>query len=150
MALTDEQIRDALPGYLLDGDGLYLQVSKSGAKSWIYRFQINGKRREMGLGSLSEVTVVEARSRAKEARAIKANAIDPIDARSDKSICSFCMYWDDPETHESGAIGICRRYPPVPGVELVVETPFGDAVQRPAFPETRDKDWCGEYIHRKY
>ena len=37
-------------GLLADGGGLYLQVSKSGAKSWLYKFMLNGRAREMGLG----------------------------------------------------------------------------------------------------
>ena len=39
------------PGMHGDGGGLYLRVTKSGTKSWIYRFQLSGKRREMGLGA---------------------------------------------------------------------------------------------------
>ena len=42
------------PGLLADGGGLYLQVSKSGAKSWLYKFMLNGRSREMGLGSLED------------------------------------------------------------------------------------------------
>ena len=38
-------------GLIADGGGLYLQVSKSGAKSWLYKFMLNGRSREMGLGS---------------------------------------------------------------------------------------------------
>jgi len=36
-------------GLIADGGGLYLQVSKSGAKSWLYKFMLNGHSREMGL-----------------------------------------------------------------------------------------------------
>ena len=38
------------PGYFGDGNGLWLQVSKTGSKSWIFRFTLNTIQREMGLG----------------------------------------------------------------------------------------------------
>jgi len=37
-------------GYLSDGGGLYLQVSPSGSRSWVFRFRDAGRLREMGLG----------------------------------------------------------------------------------------------------
>ena len=42
-----------LAGYDADGGGLYLQVTDGGAKSWIFRYSMTGKRREMGLGPYS-------------------------------------------------------------------------------------------------
>ena len=83
--LTELKIKHAKPGYWLDGDGLYLQVSKSGAKSWIYRFQLNGKRREMGLGSLADVSAKDARRRAAEARALVHNKLDPLEQRKQQA-----------------------------------------------------------------
>lgn len=83
--LTELKIKHAKPGYWLDGDGLYLQVSPAGAKSWIYRFQLNGKRREMGLGSLGNVTAKEARRRAAEARAMVHNKVDPLEHRKQQA-----------------------------------------------------------------
>jgi integrase len=64
-----------------DGGGLYLQVSRSGGRSWIFRFQRNGKRRFMGLGSADVITLAEARDKAIDARRLLANGIDPIDQR---------------------------------------------------------------------
>lgn len=83
--LTELKIKHAKPGYWLDGDGLYLQVSPSGAKSWIYRFQLNGKRREMGLGSLADVSAKDARRRAAEARALVHSKIDPLEHRKQQA-----------------------------------------------------------------
>lgn len=40
----------ATPGKTNDGDGLYFQVSKSGGTSWIFRYKLDGRSREMGLG----------------------------------------------------------------------------------------------------
>lgn len=69
------------PGLHADGGGLYLQVGRSGAKSWIFRYSFGGKRRDMGLGSLSAVSLAEARQKAQEAREGIAAGIDPIDSR---------------------------------------------------------------------
>lgn len=54
---------------LPDGGGLYLQVSSSGARSWLFRYRWQGKRPEIGLGSFPSVTLSEARRRAGIARA---------------------------------------------------------------------------------
>lgn len=56
--LTALKLGRALPaGMYADGAGLYLQVTGTGAKSWIYRFTLRGKAREMGIGSLSAVSL---------------------------------------------------------------------------------------------
>lgn len=68
-------------GYYSDGAGLYLQVSKAGSKSWIFKYTRNGKTREMGLGSLLALPPDAARRLADEARAILASGIDPLDKR---------------------------------------------------------------------
>ncbi|KJJ95207.1 integrase [Burkholderiaceae bacterium 26] len=69
------------PGYHSDGGGLYLQISPTGTKSWIFRFKINGRAREMGLGSILGVGLADARSSAAECRRQLAAGIDPIEAR---------------------------------------------------------------------
>ena len=38
------------PAILHDGAGLYMRIAASGARSWVLRYQIDGKRRDMGLG----------------------------------------------------------------------------------------------------
>src|SRR6266852_543378 len=73
--------RAAKPGMYADGGGLYLQVSSVGAKSWIYRFMLHGREREMGLGSLSAVSLSEARTHASKCRSLRQAGIDPIEAR---------------------------------------------------------------------
>jgi hypothetical protein len=61
--LTALKVGRALPaGMYADGAGLYLQVTGTGAKSWIYRYSIRGKAREMGLGSLSAVSLADMRA----------------------------------------------------------------------------------------
>src|SRR3546814_8277351 len=49
--LTALQVRNAKPGRHADGRGLYLLVRPSGSRSWVLRTQVEGKRRERGLGS---------------------------------------------------------------------------------------------------
>src|SRR5580704_13919852 len=69
------------PGTFADGGGLYLQVAPGGTKSWIFRYQFAGRRRDMGLGSVNAFTLAEARERATDAFRQVARGIDPIDAR---------------------------------------------------------------------
>ena len=75
--------KETKPGYYGDGGGLWLQISKSGAKSWVFRFKspVTGKAREMGLGPLDTFSLAEARVRAKGARQIVDAGRDPIQER---------------------------------------------------------------------
>jgi integrase len=78
--LTEAKIR-ALTDIKLhaDGAGLYLQIKPGGARSWIYRFTLNGRTRDMGLGALADVSLVKARDKASAARALVNDGIDPIE-----------------------------------------------------------------------
>lgn len=77
--LTAAQVKHTIkPGNYLDGEGLRLQVTKSGSKTWILRFQLNNKTREMGLGSVKSVTLKAARDKAGDARKLLEAGIDPI------------------------------------------------------------------------
>jgi hypothetical protein len=64
-----------------DGAGLYLQVGPAGNKSWIFRFTLNGRAREMGLGPVHTVNLAAARRKADECRRLKLEGTDPIEAR---------------------------------------------------------------------
>jgi integrase len=64
-----------------DGDGLYLQVGSGGAKSWIYRFTLNGRERYLGLGPANAIPLKRARELAAEARQLRAEGVDPVDKR---------------------------------------------------------------------
>ena len=78
--LTEAKIRTLTSiGLHHDGAGLYLQIRPGGARSWIYRFRLNGRTRDMGLGSLADVALVKAREKAGTARALVADGIDPIE-----------------------------------------------------------------------
>jgi integrase len=69
------------PGMHCDGGGLYLRVAPPGASSWVLRYMIDGRARTMGLGPYPEVDLKEARQKALEARKLKVEGNDPIDAR---------------------------------------------------------------------
>jgi len=73
--------RSVKPGLHHDGGGLGLRVSSSKAASWVYRFMLRGKAREMGLGSYPEISLSDARALATEARRQKALGNDPIAVR---------------------------------------------------------------------
>lgn len=81
MALTALEIKHAKEGMHADGNGLYLQVNKAGAKSWIFRYQINARRREMGLGSLNDKTALKARAEIPALREKVAAKIDPLELK---------------------------------------------------------------------
>ena len=68
------------PGYHRCGQGLYLQVSKQGTKSWLYRYKspVTQKQREMGLGSLNFVSLAEARQLAISQKRLVIEGKDPI------------------------------------------------------------------------
>lgn len=69
------------PGYHADGAGLYLQVGDGGARSWVLKYHLHGRVREMGLGSVKTYTVDEARERARKYRQLVDDGIDPIEHR---------------------------------------------------------------------
>ena len=69
------------PGRHGDGGGLYLVIRPTGSKSWVQRVVVDGRRRDMGLGSYPAVSLVSARERASANRAVVAGGRDP---RADK------------------------------------------------------------------
>lgn len=77
--LTVQSIRALKePGMYGDGNGLYLKVDANGSKRWVQRLVIQGKRRDIGLGSQSLVSLAEARERALEQRKLARSGGDPI------------------------------------------------------------------------
>jgi integrase len=90
--LTVKEIDNAKVGMHADGQGLYLQVTSAGKeegfesavrlrKSWIYRYQLGGRRREMGLGPLAAVPAKKARELAGDARKLISTGVDPLEQR---------------------------------------------------------------------
>lgn len=85
--LNAVQVRNAKPGRHADGKGLYLLVKpkrnrktgaiESGARSWVLRVQVSGRRRDFGLGSIDLVSLEEARDKARESRKLAKAGLDP-------------------------------------------------------------------------
>jgi hypothetical protein len=69
------------PGRYGDGNGLYLVVDPSGAKRWVLRTIVQGKRRDIGLGGLRLVSLAEARTKAQEYRKLAREGGNPIEVR---------------------------------------------------------------------
>lgn len=81
-------LKSGVKGNYSAGDGLYLAVNGFGVGSWLYRYQMNGKRQRMGLGSIDAVSLAEAREKAAEQKALIASGIDPKQAREQAKIKS--------------------------------------------------------------
>lgn len=79
--ITTLQIKHAAPGKYADGGGLWLHVRKDGGSQWFLRFTIHGRRREMGLGSTTDVSLKEARAEADKWRSVVFQGRDPIKER---------------------------------------------------------------------
>src|SRR5258705_4270606 len=84
--LSPLKVKNAKPGMYADGGCLYLQVTptKDGKRfnrSWIFRYRVNGRLRDMGLGSVDTLSLSEARERAREQRQKRLDGIDPIEQR---------------------------------------------------------------------
>src|SRR5262249_52985241 len=69
------------PGMYADGGGLYLRVTQSGTKHWVFRFMLNGRPRWMGVGPLHTIGLAEARNRAAVFRLQRHDGVDPIESR---------------------------------------------------------------------
>jgi len=68
-------------GLYPDGAGLYLRITSSGTKSWLFRFSRDGATRDMGLGPIATVSLARARELAAEARRERLDGADPIETR---------------------------------------------------------------------
>ena len=77
------------PGRYSDGDGLLLQVTKTGGKSWIQRLTINGKRRDIGLGPVDRVGLAQARQIATDNRAVARAGGDPVAKPEERHVPTF-------------------------------------------------------------
>jgi integrase len=84
MAKTTERLtalrvqRERRPGKHPDGNGLFLYISNTGSRSWVLRYMLHRRRHDLGLGSVVDVSLADARRKAREARSLKADGIDPL------------------------------------------------------------------------
>lgn len=87
--LSVQKIKGAGPGRHGDGRGLFLYVKASGARSWVLRYQMQGRRRDLGLGAFPDVSLAMARERAQEARRLIAEGLDPISQKRQAKPMTF-------------------------------------------------------------
>jgi integrase len=82
-ALTTLQVKSAPPGRHADGGGLHLLVKPSLARSWVFRFMLNGRSRDVGLGAAGQggMSLADARDEAAALRLKVKAGIDPLDER---------------------------------------------------------------------
>jgi integrase len=77
-----ERLRE--PGRYADGGNLYLQVTNADNRSWVFRYERRGVERAMGLGPAHTLSLHEARERARQARLLLLDGVDPLAARVDE------------------------------------------------------------------
>ncbi len=65
-------------GLHADGAGLYLQITKAGVKSWVYRYKVASAVKTIGLGPARDVSLKHARDRAAECRRLRLEGVDPL------------------------------------------------------------------------
>jgi hypothetical protein len=76
------------PGLYGDGGGLTLQITATGAKSWLFRYMVAGKPYGMGLGPTHTVSLAEARQKALDARKLLVDGINPLAAKKQNQIAA--------------------------------------------------------------
>src|SRR4051812_18815584 len=69
------------PGRYADGGGLYLLVASGGSRSWMLRTVVRGKRSDIGLGSVTLVSLADAREEARRLRRLARGGGDPLTDR---------------------------------------------------------------------
>ena len=69
-----------------DGKGLYISILSQGRGKWSYRYRIDNKSREMGLGTFPEISIVDARQKAEDNRRLVLNKIDPIEDKRKQEV----------------------------------------------------------------
>lgn len=87
--LTAARVKNAGVGKHHDGQGLFLRVYESGAKCWVLRVTVDGRRREIGLGGWPVVSLADARAKAFELRAAAAGGRDPLAEKRRGDIPTF-------------------------------------------------------------
>src|SRR5215213_3272516 len=104
------------PGFHAVGGvpGLYLQVTEGTGRSWVYRYKLGARRRDMGLGPADAIGLADARRRATEARRMVLDGIDPVETRkakrnaakitAAKAMVPSRVVWKWPERVVSGVV----------------------------------------------
>ena len=104
-ALTALQVKSLRePGRYADGGGLYLEVSENGTKWWLLRITVQGRRRDIGLGGLRDVSLLDAREKAANLRKVARNGGDPVAEKRKASIAT--------PTFETAAKAVHKEHAP--------------------------------------
>lgn len=103
--LTALGVKKAGPGKHGDGGGLYLLVKPSGARSWVLRVQHNGRRRDIGLGALSDLSLSAARDRAAQFRFQMRQGVDVVADRRHKKMMMRTFAQATEAAHKALAAG---------------------------------------------
>ena len=115
--LTDRAVKAAGPGRHVDGDNLQLIVSTTGRRKWVFRYQLRGVRRDMGLGAYPSVGLADARIAAADARKVVAQGADPLDDKK----------------------ALRRATKPVPTFQAIAQHVIADAQQRSTNAKVRSQ-----------
>lgn len=75
-------------GLYADGGGLYLQITPTGVKSWLFRYMQAGKAYGMGLGPTHTISLAEARQKALEARKLRIDGVNPLKAKKQSQMAA--------------------------------------------------------------
>ena len=89
MALSARKVQSAKAGKHSDGNGLFLLVKSTGGKSWVLRYQINGRRRDLGLGAFPALSLAEAREKVIDLKKQIKNGFDPLAHRQQQKDITF-------------------------------------------------------------
>lgn len=100
--LNARKVETSKPGRHGDGRGLFLYVKPSGSRSWVLRYQVQGRRRDLGLGAYPDVSLAMARQRVTDARRLIAEGDDPISKRQ----------WAKPKTFKDAALELIESKRP--------------------------------------
>ncbi len=84
--LKHKQLLHLTNGKHHDGKGLYISILSQGRGKWSYRYRIDNKSREMGLGTFPEISIVDARQKAEDNRRLVLNKIDPIEDKRKQEV----------------------------------------------------------------
>lgn len=102
--LTAVQVRQLKePGRYADGNGLYLVVDPTGAKRWLLRTVVQGRRRDIGLGGAALISLSEAREHALAYRKLARSGGDPLAQRQKEQSVQKPLTFEEAavEVHEA-------------------------------------------------
>lgn len=97
------------PGRYADGGGLYLQVRSPTAKSWLFRFTLNGRTHAMGIGSVQTITLAQARDKAIDYRRRVADGINPIHAKKEEGARRVVTFKEAAEEYLNAHMAILKN-----------------------------------------